>query len=268
MTQTLTTTPPGRYRIRQVVRAETIKMLTLRSTAVMLGITVVATLAVTVLTSHAALHHTAQYYLGFDPTQQAIGAMVIAGLTGGVFGALLITGEYSSGTIRTTLAAAPRRPLLLAGKVVVTAVAATVFCVLLTLASFLLGEAVLAGGGAPHADLGSPGALRAVVLTGLFVALLALLSFGLGLLFRSTAAAIAAFVGIVFVLPLIMHGISDAGLRYVPTNLLTNSVMSTVNQGPGELVRPFPPAVALLLMALYAAVVVAAGAVRFVRRDA
>ena len=134
--------------------------------------------------------------------------------------------------------------------------------------SFFLGQAVLSGGGAPSASLGSPGALRAVVMTGVFIALMALMSFGFGLIVRSTAAAIAAFVGVVFVLPLVMHGISEPDLRYVPTNILTNSIMATVNQGPGGIVQPLSPAIGLLLMAVYAAVALAAGAVLFIRRDA
>ena len=97
---------------------------------------------------------------------------------------------------------------------------------------------------------------------------MALMSFGFGLICRSTPAAIAAFVGVVFVLPLVMHGISERDLRYVPTNILTNSIMSTVNQGPGGIVRPLSPALGLLLMAMYAAIAVAAGAVLFVKRDA
>ena len=143
-----------------------------------------------------------------------------------------------------------------------------VFCELLSFASFFLGEAILSGGGAPSANLGSPGALRAVFLTGLFIALMALMSFGFGLILRSTAGAIAAFVGVVFVLPLVMRGISQPDLRYVPTNILTNSIMSTVNQGPGGIVQPLSPVIGLLLMALYAAIALTAGAVLFVRRDA
>ena len=106
-------------------------------------------------------------------------------------------------------------------------------------ATFFLGQAILSGGGAPSASLGSPGAARAVVMTGLFIALIALMSFGFGLIFRSTAAAIAAFVGVVFVLPLVMHGISEHAIRFLPTNILTNSIMSTVNQGRRE--RPTNP---------------------------
>jgi hypothetical protein len=134
--------------------------------------------------------------------------------------------------------------------------------------SFFLGEAILSGGGAPHATLGSPGAFRAVFMTGLFIALLALMSFGFGLILRSTAAAIAAFVGVVFVLPLVMHGISEPDLRYVPTNILTNSIMATVNQGSGGIVRPLSATLGLLLMLLYAAIPLVAGAVLFVKRDA
>ena len=65
-----------------------------------------------------------------------------------------------------------------------------------------------------------------------------------------------------------MHGISEHDLRYLPTKILTNSIMSTVNQGPGGIVQPLSPAVGLLLMAVYAAIALAAGAVLFVRRDA
>jgi ABC-2 type transport system permease protein len=265
MTQAIQTAPLGHYRVKHVVRSEVVKMVTLRSTAITLGLTVVAALLVTGLVTNAALHHG---YNGFDPTQASLTGLIVAGLTGGVFGALLITGEYSSGTIRTTLAATPKRPLLLGAKIGVTAAATVIFCELLSFVSFFLGQAILSSGGAPSATLGSPGAFRAVFMTGLFIALLALMSFGFGLILRSTAAAIAAFVGVVFVLPLVMRGISEPDLRYVPTNILTNSIMSTVNQGPGGIGRPLSPALGLLLMAIYAAIALAVGAVLFARRDA
>ena len=268
MTEVLQATPPGHYRVKHVARSEIVKILTLRSTAITLGLTSVASLLVTGLVANAALHHGPGYYIGFDPTRQSLTGMIPVALTGGVFGALLFTGEYSSGTIRTTLAATPRRPLLLATKIGVTAALTVVFCELLSFLTFFLGEAILSGGGAPSANLGSPGTLRAVIMTGLFIALMALMSFGLGLVFRSTAAAIAAFAGVVFVLPLVMHGISEHAVRYLPTNILTNSIMSTVHEGPGAIAPPLSPAVGLLLMALYAAIALAAGAVLFVRRDA
>jgi ABC-type transport system involved in multi-copper enzyme maturation permease subunit len=268
MTQTIQTAPLGHYRVKDVVKSEIAKIGTLPSTAITLGLTVVAGLLVTGLVTNAALHHGPDFYNGFDPTQNALTGLIVAGLTGGVFGALLITAEYSSGTIRATVAATPRRPLLLAAKIGVAAAATVVFCELLSFVSFFLGQAILSGGGAPSATLGSPGAFRAVIMTGLFIALLALMSFGFGLICRSTAAAIAAYVGVVFVLPLVMRGISEPDLRYVPTNILTNSIMATVKQGPGGIIHPLSPAIGLLLMAIYAAIALAAGAVLFVKRDA
>ena len=220
MSQSILTAPVGHYGVKHVVKSETLKILTLRSTVITLGITVVAALLVTGLVAHADLGHSADFYAGFDPTQSSLTGMIVVGLTGGVFGALIITGEYSSGTIRTTLTATPRRSILLAAKTGVTAAAVVVFCEVLSFVSFFLGQAILSSEGTPpagsfapdgpeiirngavvsqrivtHVGLGSPGAFRAVWMTGLFIALLALMAYGLGLIFRSTAGAIAGFVG-------------------------------------------------------------------------
>jgi ABC-2 type transport system permease protein len=268
MTYAIQDARPGHYRLNNVVKSEILKILTLRSNAIIVGLTVIAGLLVTGLVANANTHHSPGYYIGFDPTQNSLIGLIVAGLTGGVFGALLITSEYASGTVRATIAASPRRPLLLAAKIGVAAALTVLFCVLLSFASFFLGQAILSGGGAPSASLGSPGALRAVVTTGVFIALMVLMAFGFGLILRSTAGAIAAFVGVVFVLPLVMHGISEPDTRYVPTYILTNSIMSTIKQGPGGMVSPLSPTVGLLLMAVYAAVALAAGTVLFVRRDA
>lgn len=290
--QAAQTTYPGHYRVKDVVRSEVVKILTLRSTAITLGITVAAALLVTGLVSHGALGHPADWYVGFDPTQTSLTGMIVAGLTGGVFGALIITGEYASGTIRTSLTATPRRPVLLTAKIGVTAAAVVGFCEVLSFISFFLGQAILSTQQAPspsaleqsgpvpfgpggrllldhvrtHAGLSSPGAFRAVWMTGLFIALLALMSFGLGLILRSTAGAIAGFAGVTFVLPLVIRGISEHLVRYMPTNILINSVMSTnSNGGP---YAPLSPTVGLLVMVLYAAVALAVGVVLFTRRDA
>lgn len=257
--------PAGHYRVRHVVRSEIAKIITLPSTAIMLGLTVVAGLLVTGLVAHAATYISGDP--GWDPTQEALTGLIVAGLTGGVFGSLLITAEYSSGTIRTTLAAIPRRPTLLAAKIGVTAAATVVFCEVLSLAAFYLGQVILSARGLPHATLGSTGALRAVLMTGLFVALLALMAFGLGLITRNTAAALAAFVGVVFVLPLIIRGISEHAVRYIPTSILVNSIMSTTPRGGGPF-QPLTPALGLLLMVLYAGAALVVGAVLFLKRDA
>ncbi len=107
MTQTVRRAPRGRYRIKHMAKSEALKILTLRSSAIILGITVVGVLAGTALEAHADLHHVAAWYAGFDPTQESLTGLIVAALTGGVVGALAITGEYLSGTIHSMLAAAP-----------------------------------------------------------------------------------------------------------------------------------------------------------------
>jgi ABC-2 type transport system permease protein len=268
MTDAVLAAATRRYGVKQAAKSEAVKIVTLPSTAITFAVTVGFGLLVTGLVAHAALNRDPSFYVGFDPTQESLTGLIVAGLTGGVFGAMLITNEYSSGMIRTTLSATPRRPNLLAAKLGVTAVATVLFCELLSLASFLLGNVILSGGGAPSAGLGSPGVARAVLMTGLFIALMALMSFGFGLILRSTAGAIAAFVGVVFVLPLVMHGISEPDVRYLPTNILTDSIMSTVRPGPGRIIQPLSPGVGLLLMGAYAVAVLVVGAVMFTRRDA
>lgn len=266
-----TTTPTAdHYRVKHVVKSEILKMATLPSTAITLGLTVVFGLLVTGLVTNSALDHSPGFYNGFDPTQTALTGLIVAGLTGGVFGALLITGEYASGTIRSTLAATPKRPVVLVAKLGVTAAAMVVFCEILSFVAFWMGEAILSSGGAPSASLGSPGAFRAVWMTGLFIALLALMSFGFGLTFRSTAGAISAFVGVVFVLPLVIRGISESATRYTPTRILINSIMNTTNTSGPKFgpIHDFTPGVGLLMMAIYAAIALAAGAAVFVNRDA
>jgi ABC-type transport system involved in multi-copper enzyme maturation permease subunit len=266
---TLRSQPQGHYRATQVARAEVSKIVSLRSTVITLGLTVVAALVVTVLVTHSQLGHAPHYYDGFDPTSNALSGMIVVALTGGVFGALMITNEYSSGTMRSTLAATPNRPLLLATKITVIALLTLVLCEVLSFACFFLGQGILSGGGAPSATLATPGAAGAVVMTGAFIALMTLMAFGFGFALRSTAAAIAAFVGVVFVLPLVVQGISEHAVHYLPSNILVKSIMTTVQQAPpGAPNAPLPSSVGMLLMVLYAAIALVAGAVVFLKRDA
>jgi ABC-type transport system involved in multi-copper enzyme maturation permease subunit len=119
--------PLGHYRFKHVAKSEFVKIITLRSTAITFGLTIVAGLLVSGLVTNAALHHDPGFYIGFDPTQEALTGLIVAGLAGGIFGALIITGEYASGTIRTTLAATPKRPVLLGAKIGVAAAAMVLF---------------------------------------------------------------------------------------------------------------------------------------------
>ena len=136
----------------------------------------------------------------FDPTHDTFIGLVLGQLLLGTLGVLAITTEFSSGMIRATFAAVPRRPLVLAAKAAVLGAIALAAGELSAFAAFLADQVVLKAP-APHAALGQPGVLRAVLRAGAYPALIALIGLGLGALIRHTAGAICALVGVLFVLP-------------------------------------------------------------------
>lgn len=255
--------PDRGYGLIHVLRSEVTKLTSLRSTWWTLLVTVVGTLGVTVLATTSARHHSRGWYQGFDPTNQSLTGLALATLAIGVLGVLAVTGEYGTGTIRSSLAAVPQRRLLLVGKAVVVGTTVLVVGEILTFACFWVGQAILSAGGAPSASLGNAGVLRAVVLSGAFLSLLGLLGMGLGVIIRNTAGAMAAFVGITFLLPLLIQRLPGSPARFAPESILANSVASVLHQ-PNQLPAP----VGFLTMALYSAVILGIGAALFARRDA
>lgn len=256
--------PAGGYGVRQAVGAELTKLRSVRSTGRTLFATVAGTLLVTILATNSFHHHGRGLARGFDSTNQSLTGLAIGSLAIGVLGVLAVTGEYGSGTIRSSLAATPRRPLFLAGKVVVLGTVALVVGEIMTFACFFLGQALLSGH-APTAAIGQPGVLEALVLSGAYLALLGLFGMGLGLMLRSTAGALAAFVGLTFLVavilqPLAAHG--DPG-RFAPEQIFANSVADVVHQ-PGQLA----PAVGFLWMVFYCAAALVAGNLLLTHRDA
>jgi ABC-2 type transport system permease protein len=253
------------YGIRQSVRSEVTKLASVRSTTWTLLATVVGTLAVTVLATKG-IHHQGggRHDSGFDPTNQSLSGIALGQLTIGVLGVLMITGEYGSGTIRSSLAATPRRPLLLGAKTLVIGAVSLVVGEILAFACFFLGQAMLSGQ-APVATIGQPGVVRALLLTGAYLALLGMFGLGLGVIIRHSAGAIAAFVGTTLLLPVLLQPLAAHGnpARFTPEQILANSVAAVVRQS-GQL----SPTVGFLLMVGYCAVALAVGALLLLRRDA
>jgi ABC-2 type transport system permease protein len=246
----------------QAMRAEWTKLRTLRSTWWTLAATIAGTTLVTYLATHSSLGHPPGWYKGFDPTNQALAGLFFASLTFGVFGALVVTGEYGTGTMRSSVTALPRRGTLLAAKAIVIGLATLVVGEFLAFVSFFEGQAVFSGS-APTASLGQPGVLRAVALSGAFLALLALFALGVGVAVRHTAGALAVYAGAVLLVTVIFQRLSQDIARFAPENIFAGSVASVVPQ-PHELSAP----VGFLVMALYAAVALGLGATLLLRRDA
>jgi hypothetical protein len=245
------------------LRAELIKFSTLRSTTwTLLGV-LTSGVAVTVLSTHSSAGQPPQTFQGFDPTDQSLSGLFIATLGMGVLGVLAATGEYSSGTVRSSLSANPRRPMFFAAKATVVGAVALVIGEVMSFLCFFIGQAVLAGGGAPTAAIGHPGVLRAVMLSGAFIGLLGLFALGLGLAVRHTAGGIAVYAGAILLVPFLLSRLPKDPSRFTPIPMLGNSVAAVVRQ-PGQLSAPD----AFGLMALYCLAMLVAAVVLLLRRDA
>lgn len=203
---------------------------------------------------------------GFDATQISLRGMFLAQLATGVLGVVVITGEYSTGMIRSSLAAVPRRLPVLIAKAVVFAVPVFVIALATTLIGFLLGQQAQASTHA-QATLSTPGAERAILGAAIYLTLIGILGVGLGFLIRSTAGAIAALFGIVLVAPLLAQALpspySTDVAKYLPL-MAGQRIIQTVGPDPGLLA----PWVGIGVLALYALAALIAGAVMLHRRDA
>ncbi len=256
------------YGFRSVARMEWLKLRTVRSTAWILFVFAAGLvgLAILVLSHQHWATMSAADRASFDPTEQSFAGLAIGQLAFGVLGVLVVTSEFSSGMIRATFAAVPRRPLLLAAKAAVAGAVTLVAGEILAFAAFAVGEAVLRSP-APHATLGQPGVLRAVLMAGAYPALIALVGIGLGAIVRHTAGAICAVVGMLFVLPLILlplgTSIQNSVGQFMPMLIAENSLTAVK-----PVAHSLSPGLGFAMLCVYAVAALAAGGWALARRDA
>jgi ABC-2 type transport system permease protein len=198
---------------------------------------------------------------GFDPTVTSLNGVYLAQLAIGVLGVLAITGEYSTGMIRSSLAAVPRRLPVLWAKGLVFALTTLLSSLLAVMVTFFVAQAVLAGDHL-QTSLDRPGVARAVVGEALYLTVVSLLGLGLGGVLRNTAAGIAALVAVLLVVPLLGHALPRAWIAYLPSNAGA-AILSPAPQ-PGFL----SPWTGLAVFCGYAVLALAAAAIVLVRRDA
>lgn len=201
----------------------------------------------------------------FDPITASLAGGFLAQLAIAVLGVLVITNEYGSGMIRATFAAVPQRVTVLVAKSIVFAAVTLVVSSVACFVAFLVGQAILSSKGI-GVGLGAPAALRTVVGTGLYLAVLGLLALGLGTIVRRTAGAISLVFGLIFVLPSLaslLPSSMDAIQRYLPSNAGQALVNGTA-RGTDSL----SPWVGFAVFCLYAVVALVIAGASLVRRDA
>jgi ABC-2 type transport system permease protein len=253
----------------RVVASEWTKIRSVRSTMWCLVATVVITIGLATLLAIAVAsswpHMKPDARAGFDPVGLSLAGGFIAQLIIGALGVLVITAEYSSGTIRATLIAVPQRVPVLVAKAVVFAITAFVVSVVSAFTAFWLCQAIL------HqqnigASLSQPGVFRVVFGTALFLTGVGLMGLGIGAIVRHTAGAISVLVGILLVIPILTAFLpsswKDHIQRYLPDE--AGSALLQVNQDPSTL-HPWP---GFALFCGYVLLALVIGGVVLTRRDA
>jgi len=241
----------------RVLRSELTKFRSLRSTMWTLLAAVVLMIGLGALFSGvtASQYHTFNWAqrAAFNPVTTSLNGVIFAVVAFGVLGVLLTGGEYSTGMIRSSLTAVPRRLPVLWGKVA-------------SFLSFFLGQALLNSHhlGVP---VTAPDALRSVIGAALYVTVAGLIGVALGALLRHTAAGITTFAAVFFVLPLLATllpaSISNHLSQYLPPN-----AGDAIWGGAALVPNALSPWTGFALLCGYAAVLIGAGAWRLRRADA
>src|SRR4051794_29059442 len=247
--------------------SEWTKLRSVRSTKWALAAAFVLTIGLPALAAAIVAHHWAHMdprdQADFNPLDISIVGVQIAQLAIGVLGVLVITAEYSTGMIRASMTAAPRRLPVLWGKAVVYALVTFTLMTPAVLIAFFASQGILSR---RHVDLAftAPGVPRAVLGAALYLTVVGLFGLGLGAIVRNTAGGIATFAGLMFVLPPLMNVLptswNNAASPYLPLQA-GEAIMSTT---PGNHLAPWT---GLGLLCGYTAVAFALAAVLLVHRD-
>ena len=258
----------GRVTFAGALRSEFTKIRSVRSTYWTLLAMFVVVVGFGALASAGAAHG-GPHGPNFDPTRQSLAGLYVGQLIIGVLGVLVISSEYSTGMIRTTLTTNPHRGVMIAAKGVVFAVVALVTSLVTAFAAFFLGQALMSS---DHISttIGSPNVLRAVIGGALFLTACGVLAFGLGLLLRHSAGGIGAMVGLLFVVTILVNFLPESWQNHVDKwipALAGGQVWMARAQPPGNttMYGPWP---SFAILCGYAALAVAAGVIFFRKRDA
>lgn len=255
---------PLAVRARDVLASEWTKLWSVRSTYWTLLVAVVTPIAISALVAVTLANAPGQGSQRVDPLEAGFISLEYAVLAVGVLGVLAFSTEYSTGLIRTTFSAVPRRRPVLAAKAAVIGAVTLVAGELVAFVSFALVQAVLSG---HHlsVSLSRPGVPGAVAADGLLLFVVAMMGVGLGSIVRHTAGSIAALVGLIFLPAILALLPAPWGGRVGRFTLLEAAHQVTALHPATNL---FAPALSLLVLLAWPALTLLVAALLITRRDA
>jgi ABC-2 type transport system permease protein len=259
----------GRVTQARVAFSEWTKLHSLRSTRWSLAIGVLLTIALPVIFSAVTSSHwgsmSPRERADRHPLDIALAGVNASQLAIAVLGVLVITGEYSTGMIRASFTAVPKRLPVLWAKTGVFAVVAFLLMLPSVVIAFVASRAILARHQILQISFSHPGVARSVIGGAVYLMLVGIFALGIGSIVRNTVSGIATFAGIFFVIPPLMlilpaswnHAVS----KYLPSE--AGRQMFSLTHDAHSL-APLPGA---LLFTGYCALTLAIAAVLLVRRD-
>jgi ABC-2 type transport system permease protein len=254
----------GRVTTRGVIASEWLKFRSLRSTLLVLAAAVLGMVAFGAIIAYNTRHPA-----GVDPEDLVASGPLqgyyLGQLLMGALGVLVVSGEYSSGMIRATLAAVPRRVPVLVAKAVVFTVVVGVAMVAASVVAFLLAQSVLSGY-RPTYSLSDGSTLRVVIGTGVYLTLVGLIGSVFGWLVRSTPGALVATLAVILVLPILFELVFPSWGTYIAAYLPTGAGQSFSTTLPQP--HALSPWVGLAVMAAWVLGGLVASAVALQHRDA
>ncbi|MGW3242302.1 ABC transporter permease [Streptomyces sp. NPDC001070] len=250
-----------------VLQSEWTKVKSVRSTVWTLASALLVTIVISgllcLLINSQWKNTSDQDRLGFDPTSASFSGLILGQLALIVFGVLVVTGEYSTGMIRTSLAAVPQRAAFYTSKVVVTGALALVVGMATSFLTFFIGQALL---GSHSTSISDKGVLRAVVGGGLYMTLMVLFSVGVAMMLRSPMLSLGILMPFFFLVSTILANVPKAKTvaRYFPDQA-GSKVMQVVAVNDE---RPYGPWGGIGIMALWVAASLIGGYLVLKKRDA
>ena len=210
---------------------------------------------------------------GLDPTRLSLAGVYLGQAPVAILAVLAISGEHSTGLIRTTLTAMPRRPAVLTAKATVLALAVAASGGVALLAALLVARAILPANGFtpargyPPLSLADGPTLRAYAGTLLYLVLVALLSLGIGAVLRDSAAAIGTVLGLLYLPPLLALSIDNAHWQRLLDRAAPMSAGLAIQTTTGPDTAPIGPWAGLAVLAAWATGALLTGTLLLQHRD-
>jgi ABC-2 type transport system permease protein len=258
--------------MRPALRAEWTKIRTVASPWWLLLGTIVLTVALSAAVTSVTTCGTAG--CADDTTKLSLTGVELGQAPVAILAVLVISGEYSSGMIRVTLAAMPRRATVLASKAVTLIGVVTVAGTVAVLGSLLAGRLILPGHGVtaahgyPALSLANGPTLRAAVGSILYLALIALLSLGIATVVRDSATSIGVVLSLLYLFPILSQVIGNPDWQRLLQQIGPMSAGLTIQATTDLRNLPISPWAGLGVLATWAATALLAGGLLLRMRDA